>query len=173
MPNGFFFFGSLLPPIKASISWYKINCTSGWFSKTYKTETLRKKSSRSSKQHVQWDSEWFPWELANEHLPSLTPQAQRLENTVIIDLSEGGTAQPINGSLSPQGLWNSQGVVYVCGEEGGVLKWQCESDFCSTQIASLIDVLEIGLNGLTVYPRLALSKGAFFRCESPPEGGGK
>lgn len=92
------FFGSLLPPIKASISWYKINCTSGWFSKTYKTETLRKKSSRSSKQRVQWDSEWFPWELANEHLPSLTPQAQRLENTVIIDLSEGGTAQPINES---------------------------------------------------------------------------
>lgn len=61
----------------------------------------------------------------------------------------------------------------MCGEEGGVLKWQCESDFCSTQIASLIDVLEIGLNGLTAYPRLALSKGAFFRCESPSEGGGK
>ncbi len=39
----------------------------------------------------------------------------------------------------------------MCAERGA-LKWQCQSDFCPTQITSLIDGLEIGLKGL-VFPR--------------------
>lgn len=39
--------------------------------------------------------------------------------------------------------------------ERGPLKWQCQSDFCPTQITSLIDGLEIGLKGL-VHPAFFL-----------------
>lgn len=38
------------------------------------------------------------------------------------------------------------------GGREGVLKWQCQSDFCPTQIISLIDGLEIGLKGLVPPP---------------------
>ena len=37
--------------------------------------------------------------------------------------------------------------VCVCAERGPPLKWQCHSDFCRTQITSLIVGLEIGLKG--------------------------
>lgn len=74
--------------------------------------------------------------------------AQHSENTVIIDLSLGWTAQPINGSLSlPRIVRQRRNSLCVQrGFRGGGVNARLISVL--TQIISLISRFEIGLKGL-------------------------
>lgn len=121
----------------------------GWFRKTSNTETLWKSQGgpRSTIPGRTQTSSHGNWQMSIHPASTLQPSATRTQWLSICLWGE-----QLNQSMAlwvPQELWDRRRQVCVCGDGAErALKWQRWSDFCPTQITSLIYGLESGLRDL-------------------------